>query len=351
MRASRIKIAILLTVVGIVAAACGGGQTGSGQNGGGSKGSETITLGLPTATTSFANADVAVAEEQGFFEEQGIEVVTRNFGSGVDVSQAVVSGDLQIGASSIEPVVQASSEGANFSIIGSYADRLTVSMVTPKSVESAADLRGKNLGIQDVGAFREIMTRIVLQTEGLTPEDAEYRPVESNAYIGSLLAGQISSGILQAEQTVEVMNQDDGFHELVDFYELEPDYYYGTYFVDEAWLAENKDTAVKFLTATTKAHRFMYENRGETVSTVAKTTGFKEEVIDNAYETLLVQNGVFAVNEGLEEDRLNYTLKRMEELDLLTQGAPSLPEIVDTGPISKAVEDLGGPLKGDPRWH
>ena len=345
MRASRINIVILLTVVGVVAAACGGGPTEGSQNGEG-----TITLGFPTATTSFANADVAVAEEQGFFEEQGLTVETRNFGSGVDVSQAVVSGDLQIGASSIEPVVQAYSEGANFSIIGSYADRLTVSMVTPKSIESAADLRGKDLGIQDVGAFREIMTRIVLQTENLTPEDVNYRPIESNAYVGSLLADQISSAILQTEQTVEVMNQDDGFHELVDLYEIEPDYYYGTYFVDKAWLAENEDTAVKFLTAITKAHRFMYENRDETVSIVATTTGFNEEVIDSAYETLLVQNGVFAVNEGLEEDRLNYTLTRMEELDLLQQGAPSLSEVVDTGPISKTVENLG-PLEGDPRWH
>lgn len=350
MRASRIKTVILLAVAGIVAAACGGGPTGGGPSGGGSQGSETITLGLPTSTTSFANADAAVAEEQGFFKEQGLEVETRNFGSGVDISQAVVAGDLQIGASSIEPVVQAASQGANFSIIGSYADRLTVSMVTPKSIQSVADLRGKNLGIQDVGAFREVMTRMVLQSASLTPEDVKYRPVEANAYIGSLLSGQISSAILQAEQTVEVMNQDAGFRELVDLYKIEPDYYYGTYFVDKKWLSENEETAVKFLTAITKAHRFMYENREETVSIVAKTTQFKPDVINSAYDKLLEKNGVFPVNEGLEEDRLNYTLNKMVDLGLLKGKKPSLSEVVDRGPISKAVGKLGE-QKGDPRWH
>lgn len=332
----RISTVLLLIAVGLVAGSCGGGQGGGAQGSG-----ETIIVGLPTAQTSFANADVAVAEAQGYFEEQGLQVETRNFGSGVDVSQAVVSGDLQIGASSIEPVVQAASEGANFAIIGSYANRLTVSMVTPKSIESAADLRGKNLGIQDVGAFREVMTRMVLQTEGLTPDDVNYRPVESNAYIGALLSGQISSAILQTEQTVEVMNQDQGFHELVDLYELEPDYYYGTYFVDKDWLAQNEDTAVRFLTAITKAHRFMYENRDKTVEIVAETTGFDQEVIDSAYETVLVEHEAFPVDEGLEEDRLNYTLGRMEELDLLGAGTPNLSEVVDRGPISKAVKDLG----------
>jgi NitT/TauT family transport system substrate-binding protein len=339
-KAPRILIVLLLTVFAFVATACGGAQDG------GSQGSDdTIVLGLPTAQTSFANADAAVAEEQGFFEEQGLQVETRNFGSGVDVSQAVVSGDLQIGASSIEPVVQATAEGANFWIIGSYANRLTVSMVTPESISSAADLRGKNLGIQDVGAFREVMTRMVLQTEGLTPDDVNYRPVESNAYIGALLAGQISSAILQTEQTVEVMNQDKGFHELVDLYEIEPRYYYGTYFVDKNWLAENEDTAVRFLTAITEAHRFMYENREKTVEIVAETTGFDQEVIDNAYETLLVEHKVFPVDEGLEEDRLNYTMGRMEELDLLGAGRPNLSDVVDRGPISRAVEDLG-PAEG-----
>ena len=282
-----------------------------------------------------------MAQQQGFFEEQGLQVELQNFGSGLKVVQAVVSGDVQVGGSSIEPVVNASAQGGQLSIIGGYADRLTVSMVTPDSIQSAADLRGQNLGIQDVGAFREVMTRMVLESAGLTPDDVSYRPVDSNAYISALLSGQISSAILQTEQAVETINQDEGFHELVDLYDLEPDYYYGTYFVDKDWLAQNEDTAVRFLTAITKAHRFMYENRDETVQIVAETTGFKPEVIDSAYETVLVEHEAFPVDEGLEEDRLNYTLDRMEELDLLGAGRPDISEVVDRGPISKAVEGLG----------
>jgi ABC-type nitrate/sulfonate/bicarbonate transport system substrate-binding protein len=337
----------MLVIASLVAVGCGGA---SGDEAGSEGSAATINLGLPTADTSFANSDVVIAEEQGFFEEQGLQVELQNFSSGLKVVQATVAGDLQIGASSIEPVINASAQGGQLAIVGSYADRLTASMVTPTSIQSAADLRGENLGVQDVGAFREVMTRMVLETEGLTPDDVSYRPVEANAYIGALLSGQISSAILQAEQMVEATNTDPNFHELADLYEVEPDYYYGTYFVSKDWLSENPDTAVRFLTAVTKAHRFMYENKEETVPIVAEATGFSPEVIDEAYEKLLVQNGVFPVNEGLEEDRLTYTVERMKELDLLKGGEPNMSELVDREPISTAVENLGA-LEGDPRWH
>jgi ABC-type nitrate/sulfonate/bicarbonate transport system substrate-binding protein len=114
-----------------------------------------VRIGLPTGKTSFANIDVVVAQELGLFKQQALDVSIQNFDSGVKVVQAVVANDVAIGGASIEPVVNASVAGGNVAIIGTYANRLTVSMVTPKTIASAADLRGKSAGIQDVGAFRE----------------------------------------------------------------------------------------------------------------------------------------------------------------------------------------------------
>ena len=94
----------------------------------------------------------------------------------------------------------------------------------------------------------------------------------------------------------------------------------------------------------------MYDNREETVPIVAEATGFSPEIIDQAYEKLLVQNGVFPVNEGLEDERITYTVERMRGLGLLEGGEPNLSELVDREPISQAVESLGA-QEGDPRWH
>ncbi|NJR73641.1 MAG: ABC transporter substrate-binding protein [Scytonema sp. CRU_2_7] len=234
-----------------------------------------IEIALPTGKTSFANVDVAIAQEKGFFKQQGLDVTIKNLDSAVKVVQAVVAGDVMIGGSSTEPVVNAAAAGGNISVIGTYANRLTVSMVTPKTIKSVADLRGKNVGVQDIGAFREIMTRMVLQSANLTPKDVNYVPISPPAYIQALIAGQIKSAILQTEQVFDILKRDSRFHILVNLYEVEPEYFYGNYVVKKDWLAKNSDLAVRYLTALIQAHRFMYQNKAETVKIAAKTTGFE----------------------------------------------------------------------------
>ncbi|TMQ22915.1 MAG: ABC transporter substrate-binding protein [Deltaproteobacteria bacterium] len=309
-----------------------------------------LELGLPTDVTSFANADVAVAEAQGFFRAAGLAVHVKNLSSGVTVVQGVVGGSLNVGAASIEPVVNAQARGGGLAIIGSYADRLTVSMVTPVTIQTPADLRGKRLGIQQVGAFREVMTRMVLEGAGLTPADATYVPVSANGYASALIQGTIQSAILQTEQAIDALQRDDKLHVLVDLGQIRPDYFYGTYVVSQGWLARNQDVARRFLTAIVRAHRFMYQDKAGTVPIVARATGLSEPAIGRAYDVLLGQQGVFSVNAGLDPARITRTVQTMQQFKILTGAAPSESSLVDRGPISAVIRELG-PWTGDPRWH
>src|SRR5215813_2101528 len=317
---------------------------------GASAAATTITIGLPTSVTSFANADVAVAQAQGYFRSEGLTVHVKNLASGVPVVQGVVGGSLDIGANSIEPVVNADAQGGGLVIIGSYADRLTVSMVTPASIRTPAELRGKRLGIQTVGAFREVMTRMVIENAGLTPSNVAYVPVSSDGYIGALMQGSIQSAILQQEQVTDVLQRDHSLHVLVNMYKAKPDYFYGTYVVTRAWLADHQDAAKKFLTAIVRAHRFMYKNKAAAVRIVAQATGFSPQVISQSYDVLLGQEGVFPVNQGLEEARIAKTIQTMQQYKTLTGTAPAVSSIVDTAPISAVISQLGT-WTGDPRWH
>ncbi|MBN6040085.1 ABC transporter substrate-binding protein [Amycolatopsis sp. 195334CR] len=309
----------------------------------------TIELGLPTGVTSFANADVVVADKLGYFRDAGISVRVKNLNSGVPVVQGVVGGSLDIGASSIEPVVNAHAQGGGLVVIGSYADRLTVSLVTPREIATPADLRGKRLGVQQVGAFREVMTRMVLTGAQLTPEDVTYVPTDADSYTSALLQGTIQSAVLQQEQVADAQRRDGDLHVLVDLDRVQPDYFYGAYFVTRAWLAENRDTAVKFLTAIVRAHRYMYTDREGTLPVVAEATGFEPQVVGTAYDVLLGQKGVFPVNDGLDPARITSTVRTMEQFKILTGAAPG-DDLVDRGPISDVVGTLGE-WTGDARWR
>jgi NitT/TauT family transport system substrate-binding protein len=310
----------------------------------------TITIGLPTSVTSFANADVAVAQARGFFAAEHLVVHVQNLSSGVPVVQGVVGGHLDIGASSIEPVVNADVHGANVVIIGSYADRLTVDLVTPKTITSPAQLRGKRVGIQQVGAFREVMTRMVLEQAGMTQSDVAYIPGSSSGYTSALLQGTIQSAVLQQEQVISALDKDAKLHVLVNFSQAFPDYFYGTYVVSKSWLAGHGDVAQRFLTAIIRAHRFMYSSKAATVPIVATATGFAASIIANAYDTLLGSEGVFPVNAGLDPARISATLATMSQYKIVTGTAPAESSLVDAGPIDAVVKQLGA-WTGDPRWH
>jgi NitT/TauT family transport system substrate-binding protein len=301
----------------------------------------TITIGLPNSSPSFANSDVAVAQAEGFFKKEGLVVNVDDLSSGVPVVQGVVGGSLDIGASSIEPVVNAAAAGASIQIIGSYADKLTVQLVTDKDITSAAGLRGKRLGIQAVGAFREVMTRMVLENAGLTTSDVTYVPGSSSAYISELLAGEIQSGVLQEEQTLKALGKDKNLHVLVNFAQEFPDYFYGTYVVSKSWLASNEVTAGKFLAAITLAHRFMYSNEAATVAIVAKNTGYKTATIQKAYQALLTQEQAFPVNSGLSVTRIADTISTMQRYKTLTGTAPSASSLVNTTIIDGVLGRLG----------
>jgi NitT/TauT family transport system substrate-binding protein len=343
---------LLALVAVFLVAACGGGSASTTATPSASKAAPepaSIKVSLPGLKPAFSQSDIALAEANGYFKEQALTVQTQGLASGVKTVQSVLANDSDIGASSIEPVLGAAAQG-DLRIIGSYADRLPVVMETPSSIAKPADLKGKQLGIQDVGAFREVMTRAVYEGGGLKQDDVQYISVADTGYVSALLTHKIDSAILQQEQSVDAEARDPSLHVLADLYRTWPDYFYGTFFVKTDWLQSHRQVAIRFLTAIAKAHRLIYSDRAKVVPQIAEATGFPAAEIQKAYDRLIVKDGIFAVNEGLEAKRMQFTVSKMKEIALLPKGAPDLNRVVDRGPIHSAVQSLGT-QKGDPRWH
>jgi NitT/TauT family transport system substrate-binding protein len=211
----------------------------------------------------------------------------------------------------------------------------------PESIAGVEDLRGKPVGIQDVGAFREIMVRYLLQRNGMQPSDVNYRPVAASGYVNALLAGQIEAAVLQQEQYFGILEKDPKYQALVDLYEVQPDYFYGTYFAKSDWLEDHADEAKAFTAAITEAHRFMYQNKAETVAIASETTGFDEKAVSKAYDILLEKNKVFPVDASLDRKRMEYTLTQLDRLGAVSGEAPDYSELVEEAPANAADDKLG----------
>src|SRR5262245_64198140 len=154
-----------------------------------------LVIGMPVTPPNLPHVGVYLAKELGYFDEEGINVELTAFESGLQSLRGGIAGGLNLVGASSEPVITVISRGAKIRSIFSYAHRLTVVMVAQESIRKPADLRGKHLGIQEVGAFREVMTRAVLQSAGLTSQDVNYVPVSSAGYIAALMENRIDTAI------------------------------------------------------------------------------------------------------------------------------------------------------------
>ena len=175
----------------------------------------TLVIGMPVTPPNLPHLGVYVAKDLGYFDEEGINLELAAFESGLQSLRGGVSGSVDILGASSEPVINAISRGAKIRSIFSYAHRLTVVMAAQESIRRPADLRGKNLGIQEVGAFREVMTRAVLHSAGLTQQDVNYVPVSSAGYITALIGNKIDTAILHIDQAYIARTKKASLHPLV----------------------------------------------------------------------------------------------------------------------------------------
>ena len=308
-----------------------------------------VVVGMPVTPPNLPHVGVYLARDLGYFAEEGLDVEIKSFESGVQVLRGGIAGDIDVVGSSSEPVVAAIAQGANLKVIYSYAHALTVSLVVQDAIRTPADLRGKNMGIQDVGAFREMMSRVLLKQAGLTPEDVHYVPVASANYIQGLLSGQIDTAVLHVDQALNAQSRQAGLHQLVNLWEMLPTYFYGAFIISPDKMRDNPTLAPSFVKAVMRAHRFMYANRDKTIEMASKLTNVPPEVLGPAYDQLTAA-GVFPVNDGLPVASIEGTIKTLRELGTLQPAQNVTAEqLVDRGPADQAVKALGA-MSGDPRW-
>jgi NitT/TauT family transport system substrate-binding protein len=329
----RTRLAIMPLVILIAVAVMGMAEAQTARR--------TLVIGMPVTPPNLPHVGVYIAKELGYFDEQGINVELTAFESGLQSLRGGIAGGVDIVAASSEPIITVISRGAKIRSIFSYAHRLTVVMAAQESIRKPADLRGKNLGIQDVGAFREVMTRAVLHSAGLTPQDVNYIPVASAGYIAALISNKIDTAILHIDQAYMARTKKASLHPLVPLWELMPSYWYGTFSANDELLRKEPDLLARAVAAIIKAHRFMYREKERTLDLASKHTGYPKEVLSPAYDALAAAK-VWPVNDGMPAEMVEVTINKMAEIGVLKENErPKVELVVDRGPANAALAKLG----------
>ncbi|HUC97404.1 MAG TPA: ABC transporter substrate-binding protein [Candidatus Polarisedimenticolaceae bacterium] len=309
-----------------------------------------VVFGVPVTPPNVVHIPPYVAKEMNFFGEQNIDVELVTFEGGTQTLRGSVAGGLDITGTSSDPAIIAAARGAGTKVLGTYSHKLSQSMLVQGDIKSCKDLKGRKIGIQEVGAFNEVISRAVLASCGLTPKDVDYVPVSTKGRVAGLLSNQIDTAILHVDQAIVAKKKKPELNILVNLWEPLPKWLYAAYIAPEKEIAGNRQLYIDIMTALVKANRFIYSNKSKTVEIAVKYTQQDADAIGQTYD-ILANAGAWPVNEGMPKDMVEWTIDKQVELGSIKAAEkPTYEKLVDLSIIEAAISKAGGRLKGDKRW-
>jgi NitT/TauT family transport system substrate-binding protein len=310
-----------------------------------------LVFGGAVTPPSMVHLPPYVAKAMGFFDEVGLDVEIKSFEGGVGALRGGISGGLDIVATSSDPLFAAIQQGAPVKAIGTYAPKLSVVMMAAPDVKSPKDLKGKKLGIQEVGGFNDVMSRLVLQGAGISPNDVQFVNVATANRVTSMVQGQTDATVLHIDQYYAALAANSNFNVLAKMWEVVPDWWYSAFVATDDVRTQKREAVVRFMTAVIKAQRFMYTNPVETKKIAVDETKRKPEEVDKAYDDL-VRGGIWSVNDGMPQKLIDYTIGKEVEVGVVKpDNRPTYEQIVEKSIVDEAIKRNGGGWTGDPRWY
>jgi NitT/TauT family transport system substrate-binding protein len=159
----------MVAVAALVLAACGGGGDAEG---GPSGDASTITYSLPTPESLLFYPPL-VAEELGFFEQEGVEAEFVTAGEEIPSTALVENGDVDIAMADIDELVISHAQGGNQQVAFSPQHSNTAGTVVPEDspIQDFSELAGQTVGLASEEDTAQVEAQLL--AAGLSGDDIE----------------------------------------------------------------------------------------------------------------------------------------------------------------------------------
>ncbi len=274
---------------------------------------EKIKLGLLPFSESLA---AVIADKQGFFKEEGLEIESSKFDSAAIAVPVLQSGRLDIVLSSTVSTFQAIEQGLDAIVLAPGAivrtsppDTTTAVIVRKGSITSLKELEGKRVAVNVINSTAWLHAVALLDKHGVDRTKVRFTEVPFPQMNDPLLNGQIDA-VVQVEPFRSALMA-TGNAEIVGwpYVETAPNTDITQYIALTPWVDKNRATAAKFVRAVTKGAQFAASNEAATRDINLQFTNLNPALKD---KVLLPRLGT-AIN--LKE--MSHTIAMMQKYGLL----------------------------------
>jgi NitT/TauT family transport system substrate-binding protein len=310
-RSARRAVA-LVGVLALLLAACGDDDNSDGDGdeagGGDTPATEELTSIEVGVVPVVDVAPLYLGIDQGFFEEEGLDVEPVVAQGGAAIIPAVVNGDQEIGFSNIVSLLIGQTEGLPVQVIsqGIQAtddpenDTAAIAVAADSGITEASDLEGKTIAINTLRNISELTVKAALEGEGVDVSTLRFVEVPLPDMIGQLEAGQVdAAGLVEPFVTA---GRDAGYEMLIhDRVATEPEMTVATYFTSNELLESDPELVEGFVRAMNRSLEYATENPDAARQAISQYTEIPPETLEQVvlplWQTDLNQDSIDLIAE------------------------------------------------------
>jgi ABC-type nitrate/sulfonate/bicarbonate transport system substrate-binding protein len=174
---------------------------------------QSITINYPAKAP--ANWPIFLAKEGGFYQKYGLDakLVFAVHPAGIAM---LVSGEAQMTNYPMDQAMQAAMRDGSLVIMGSPLNRALFAMMTRNDIKSVRDLKGKKIGVSQIGDPPYSFAVAILGKSGIGPRDVEWVPLgtDGNGRVAALVSGRIDATMVPPPAYFKLEPQ--GFKEIAN---------------------------------------------------------------------------------------------------------------------------------------
>lgn len=232
---------------------------------------------------SGAMSGLWVAQEEGIFKKNGLDVELLHVPSSSRAIQAMLAGEIAFSTADVLNTLEANLKGGDVVIVAGVTNRLIFSLMARPDIKKVSDLKGKRIGITRIGSSTHTASLYTLNQAGLKPGDYQILPLmEVPNILTALMAGQIDAGIVSPPTNSRARKA--GFTELVNLPREGPEYASVAITTTRSYIKANEEVARRVVRSYAEAIHLFKTNKATAVKVLQTYTKVTDaEILEDTY--------------------------------------------------------------------
>jgi ABC-type nitrate/sulfonate/bicarbonate transport system substrate-binding protein len=239
-----------------------------------------ITLG---GLVSDANLMFFVAEDQHFFEENGITFIHKTYGTGVETITELMNDKIDIAGSAEYPFATKAFEINEISIIANIDKSYVIEFLglTDRGIKNIKDIKGKRIGLPR-GTLLEFYLGRFLDLNGMSIQDVSLINMSAGQEVDAIANGTVDGVVTRDPWESQIREQNE--NRLVSWSVQSGQAAYSILICRNDWIMQHTDIVERFNKSLAQAEEFITQRPDEAKAILKRRLGYSDDRVSRAWK-------------------------------------------------------------------